>query len=133
LSNSINFVGRLGADAELKHVGDHMILEFTIANNTGFGDKAVTNWFRCSMWGNRGQKIESYMRKGTQVFVTGELRLRPYTNKEGIDKLSADVRVNEIDFCGSRQDSDSSSSPLPDSSRSSAPAPAPETDEDMPF
>ncbi len=122
MSNSINFVGRLGQSAELKHVGDNMILEFTVANNTGFGDKQVTNWFRCSMWGNRGQKIEAYMQKGTQVFITGELRLRPYTNKDGVEKLSADVRVNDVDFCGPREDApESRSAPVEDSDDESLP------------
>jgi single-strand DNA-binding protein len=98
MSNNISFVGRLGSDAELKKVGDHTILELNVANNTGFGDKKETTWFKCTIWGSRGEKIQSYLTKGKQVFISGELTLRKFTNKEGVEKTSAEIKVDNIDF-----------------------------------
>ena len=100
MSNNVSFTGRLGRDSELKSVGEGSVLKFTVANNTGFGEKKATNWFNCDMWGTRGAKIEQYLIKGTQVFVTGELTLRKYTGKDGSEKLSPDVRVSEIELLG---------------------------------
>lgn len=105
MSNSISFVGHLGSDAELKHVGENTVLEFRVANNVGFGDKKVTNWFRCSMWGRQAQTLEQYMVKGKTVFVAGELTLRQYTTKDGVEKLSPDIRVRDLDLVGGQQDS----------------------------
>lgn len=136
MSNSISFVGHLGSDAELKHVGETTVLEFNVANNIGFGDKKSTIWFRCSVWGRRGQTIESFMRKGTQVFIAGELNLRQYTNKDGVEKTSAEIRVDQLELCGraSGMEAAASSDPIASSRPAPVSAPdAPETDEDMPF
>ena len=116
MSNSISFVGRLGNDAELKNVGDYTVLEFSIANNVGFGEKQATNWFRCAVWGKQATSLEPYLKKGKQVYVNGELTIRSYEH-EGITKQSNDLRVNNIDLVGSREDSNTSGD--------SAPAPAP--------
>ena len=98
MSNSISFVGRLGLDAELKQIGENTVLEFRVANNVGWGSRETTNWFRCSLWGRQAQNLAQYLLKGKQVYVSGELSLRPYTNREGIERLSADVKVNNIDL-----------------------------------
>ena len=98
MSNNISFVGRLGSDPELKNVGSNSILEMNVANSTGFGDKKITNWFRCDLWGSRGEKIQQYLSKGKQVFITGELSFRKYTNNDGVEKMSPEVTVSQIDF-----------------------------------
>lgn len=108
MSNNISFIGRLGRDSEIKEVGGTQLLEFNAANTVGFGDKQSTNWFRCALWGKRGAAIQQYLTKGTQVFVTGALTLRKY-EKDGIEKLSPEVRVSEVNFFGggeSKKDED---------------------------
>ena len=124
MSNNVAFTGRLGRDPELNTVGDYKVLNLAVANNTGFGDKKVTNWFNCAMWGARGEKIAQYLSKGSEVFITGELTLRKYTDKEGVEKMSPDVRIEQLDFCGSKADSTGGG----DSSAST-----PVNDEDLPF
>ena len=104
MSNSISFTGRLGRDAELKAVGDSNVLEFSLANDCGFGDRKVTNWFRCAVWGKQATSLEKYLIKGKQVTVHGELTLRTYTGKDGVDKISPDVRVNSLDLVGGKDD-----------------------------
>lgn len=129
MSNNISFVGRVGRDAELKEIGSNVVLEFSVANDTGYGDRKVTNWFNVSMWGKRGQAIQQYILKGKQVFITGELTLRTYTNKDGVEKMSPDVNISHLDFLsGDKEESDSAPSAPSGGSK-----PSPETDEDMPF
>lgn len=129
MSNNISFVGRLGNDPELKDVGSTQVLEFTVANNTGFGDKKTTNWFRCAYWGARAVSVQQYLSKGKQIFITGELTIRKYDKKDGSGEgYSHDINVNAIDFVSSGSDSGEGQSSAP----ASAPA-SPETDSDMPF
>lgn len=138
MSNNISFVGRVGQPPELKEVGSSTVLEFSVANDTGFGDRKVTNWFRCAFWGRRGQAVQPYLEKGKQVFITGELTLRKYNDKENVERWSHDVNVNQLDLVGGNPNNSmgggqqAPSSPAQASS-SPAPAPSPETDEDMPF
>jgi len=131
MSNVISMVGRLGQDAELKEVASTTVLEFSIANATGFGEKEVTGWFRCAMWGKRGEKIVNYLRKGSQVWVCGEFTPRPWTNKEGVEKLSLDINVTSLDFVGKKDATDAPKSDEPTYDRK-GPA-ANNDDEEMPF
>jgi single-strand DNA-binding protein len=98
MSNSINFLGNIVRDPELKQVGENSVLEFNCANNVGFGDRQVTNWFRCTMWGKRAQSLSDHLKKGQQIFVIGQLSLKKFTNKDGVEQISPDVRVSEIEF-----------------------------------
>jgi single-strand DNA-binding protein len=137
MSNNISFVGHIGNEPELKKIGENDLLELNVANNVGFGDRRSTNWFRCSIWGKRAVSLQPHLSKGKQVFVTGQLTLRDYTNKEGEKRISPDIRVGEIEFFNTDRSSEQQSSPGNESSSpASAPVPAtstPETKDDMPF
>lgn len=132
--NNCVILGRLGDDAELKEtaLGTEM-LKFSLANNTGYGDKKKTNWFNCVMWGERGAKLTEYLKKGSQVVVSGEVTLNTYANKEGIEKSSLNLNVRDVSFAGSKKE-DSSEEPT---SRTSRPAKSQVKptfdDDDIPF
>lgn len=135
MSNTLVFAGRLGRDAELKTVGQNDLLEFTVANDVGWSDKKTTNWFRCAVWGKRATSLEQYMKKGQQVVVHGELTLREYTNKDGVAKTSAEVRVEKLDLVGGKDEGGSAPAPAPAQSKPPVAKQA-EHDadsEDMPF
>ncbi len=133
MSNVISMVGRLGQDAELKDVAGTTVLEFSIANSTGGKDKEVTNWYKCALWGKVGEKIAQYLKKGNQIWVSGEFTARPWTNNEGAEKLSLDINVKSFDFVGGKKDaSESTKSDEPTYERKAQPAAEESTDE-LPF
>lgn len=105
--NSITIVGRLAADIEVKYLpsGD-AIGNFTVASDVGFGEKKSTNWFRCAIFGKRVDAIQSFLLKGQQVTVFGQLTLREWTDKNGVKQISPDVRVNDIALQGGKQQGD---------------------------
>jgi single-strand DNA-binding protein len=101
--NSLNFTGNLGRDCETRFTpGGDAITSFSVALTSGYGEKKITSWMNCSIWGKRGESVAPYLKKGTQVAISGELALRPYTNKDGIEKVSPDVRVNDLTLIGGR-------------------------------
>ena len=104
--NSLNFTGRVGRDADTRFTpsGD-AIVGFSVALTSGYGDKVITTWLNCSMSGKRGEAVAQYIKKGTQVGITGEFTARPYTSKDGVEKLSLDVRVNDLTLLSSKNDS----------------------------
>lgn len=83
--NVCTFVGRVTRDAELKTVGAKAtpLTTFSIANNTGFGQYAKTQFFDCQMWGKQGEGVVTYLTKGKQIAVTGTLEDNSYTNGQG--------------------------------------------------
>jgi single-strand DNA-binding protein len=108
VSNNISLVGRVGQDAELKTVKEFMVLEFSIANNTGFGEKEVCSWYKCSIWGTRGGKLQEHVTKGKELFISGELSLRKYTNNDGDEKMSPEIKVEQLTFVGGKKEDNNS-------------------------
>jgi len=115
--NIYNFTGRLGRDSETRFTPQGMaICNFTVAVDYGFGDKKGTNWLRCSLFGKRAEgQLPKYLVKGTQVAISGELRVREYDDKDGAKRTSVEVTVDKLDLIGGKQD---------DNQQRSRPAPA---------
>jgi len=104
--NVYTFTGRLARDCETRFTqGGMAICSFTVAVDYGFGDNKGTNWVRCSLFGKRAEgKLPQYLVKGTQVAVSGELRVREYTDNDGNKRTSVDANVNSLDLIGGRQE-----------------------------
>ncbi len=104
--NVYTFTGRLARDCETRFTqGGMAICSFTVAVDYGFGDNKGTNWIRCSLFGKRAEgRLPQYLVKGTQVAVSGELRVREYTDNDGNKRTSVDASVNSLDLIGGRQD-----------------------------
>lgn len=142
MANNISVIGRLAADSEQKHTaGGQVVLEFRIADDVGFGDKKVTNWWRCAVWGKQAEsKLVEYLKKGQQVVVFGEATMREWEDRDGAKRLSPEIRVTSVQLAGSKQESQSdagSSQPAARQPASSAPkksAPAADNwEDDIPF
>ncbi|NOR73201.1 MAG: single-stranded DNA-binding protein [Mariprofundaceae bacterium] len=102
--NIYSFTGRLGRDCETRFTQSGMaICSFTVAVDYGFGDNKGTNWIRCSLFGKRAEGgLPKYLVKGTQVAISGELRVREYDDKDGNKRTSVEVSVDKLDLIGGR-------------------------------
>ena len=110
--NNWNFTGNLGKDAETRFTaGGDAVVSFSVAVKAGFGDKATTTWVNCTMWGKRGQAVAEYLNKGALVGVNGEACLRPWKDKEGQEKQSLDVRVDNLTLLSPRNTGDRPADP----------------------
>jgi single-strand DNA-binding protein len=120
--NNFNFTGNLGRDCETRYIpkGD-AVTGFSVGVTSGYGDKAVTTWVNCNIWGKRGESLAPYLKKGQQVAISGELTNRPYTDKEGAQKYSLEVRVNDLTLVGGRSTSSDARQPSVNEARSNVP------------
>ena len=102
--NVFSFTGNLGNQAEQRYTqsGDS-IVSFSVAVKSGFGDKAVTTWVRCTMFGKRGESVLPYLNKGQLVGVSGEFSAREWDDKEGQKRTSIEVRVNDLTLLGKKE------------------------------
>lgn len=110
--NLCQFMGNLGADPELKLLpSGESVVNFSIACTDRWKDKntqevkELTEWVRCSAFGNRAEVIAEYFKKGSAIMVVGKLRTRTW-DKDGEKRYATDILVNEFHFCGSKQDKD---------------------------
>ena len=110
--NKITATGRLSADAEVRFTssGDP-VASFRLASDVGYGDKKTTNWFSCQLWGKRAEALSPYLTKGLPVTVFGSLTLRAWQDKNGQEKISPDIRIDEIELQGGKQAEKSAPAP----------------------
>ncbi|MFW5443034.1 MAG: single-stranded DNA-binding protein [Methylococcaceae bacterium] len=106
MSNVFSFTGTVGRDAEVRVTPNGLsVLNVTVANNIGFGDRQQTIWVRVALWGKRAEgSLQNYLKKGQQVFVSGELSQREYQANDGSTKTSLELNANIIDLVGKRND-----------------------------
>jgi len=106
MSNVFSFTGTVGRDAEVRTTpSGQTVLNVTVANNVGFGDRQQTLWVRVALWGRRAEgQLQNYLKKGQQVFVSGELTQREYQANDGTTRTSLELNANVIDLVGKRND-----------------------------
>lgn len=110
MSNVFSFTGTVGRDAEVRATPNgQSVLNVTVANNIGFGDRQQTLWIRVALWGKRAEgQLQNYLKKGQQVFVSGELTQREYQANDGSTKSSLELNANVIDLIGKRNEQNAS-------------------------
>ncbi len=114
MSNSFNFVGTVGKNAEVRHLpSGQAVLSVSVANHVGFGERRQTIWISVSLWGKRAEgTLKNFLSTGQEVFVSGELTLREYQANDGTMKISLDVNATTIDLVGKREDKYESQPPV---------------------
>ena len=134
--NTYAFTGRLGADAETRYTGSGTaVWSARVAVGYGYGDNKGTNWITAQVFGKRAESLAKLeLTKGTQVAVTGELRVREYDRKDGGKGTSVEVNASDVHLIGGKGDKQESSAPR---QQRQAQAPAPAGDDpfgdDVPF
>lgn len=106
--NLIVLKGRITADIELKKVGANQtsVCDFSVAVNRRF-EKDKTDFINCQAWGNTAEFIAKYFGKGKEIALCGELHIDQY-EKDGEKRYSTRVKVDNVEFCGSKSDNSES-------------------------
>lgn len=99
--------GTVGRDAELRQTqGGDAVLGFSLAVDNGKdrdGNKRDATWYDCSLWGKRANSLQSHIRKGDKLTVTGRPGAREHNGK-----VYLQCSVNELTFMGGGQRRDDS-------------------------
>lgn len=66
--------------------------------------KEATEWHRVTFNGRLAEVVGQYLRKGSQVYVEGSLRTRKWTDQNGVEKYSTEIRADQMQMLGARQD-----------------------------
>ena len=104
--NILIFTCNIGRDAETKYLpSGEGITTFSAPLTSGDGDKKLTTWLNCSIWGKRGETLAPMLKKGTLVALEGEFSIRTYVGKDGTENTSPEVRVSEVTLLGSKPQS----------------------------
>ena len=103
-------IGNLGRDPEMRYTASgEAICNFSIACTESWKDKQtgekkeMTEWVRISFFGKLAEIAGQYLKKGSQVYVEGSLRTRKWTDKDGQERYTTEIRGEEMKMLGSRQ------------------------------
>ena len=101
--NNVSLTGRLTKDAIMKNVGSKgtILVSFSIANNTGFGQYEKTNFFNVQIWGKAGEALVQYLVKGKQVAVSGVFENARWTGNDGVSHDNWTLTANTVTLLSS--------------------------------
>ena len=98
--NKVILVGNLGNDPEIRYMPNGgAVANITIATSDSWRDKATgeqrekTEWHRVVLFGKLAEVAGEYLRKGSQVYIEGQLQTRKWQDQSGQDRYSTEVVV----------------------------------------
>ena len=112
--NKVMLIGRLGQDPEIRYTqSGSAVANATIATNDYWTDKQGgkqerTEWHSLVLWGKLADLAQSYLKKGSQVYVEGRLQTRDWEDQQGQKHYKTEVVVTTMQFLDSKM-ADSSS------------------------
>ena len=97
--NKVILVGNLGRDPEIRHMQDgNPVVNLSLATSENWKDRATgerrekTEWHRVVIFNeNLGRVAEQYLRKGSKIYVEGQLQTRKWQDQSGQDKYTTEV------------------------------------------
>ncbi len=102
LKNSVQLIGYIGNDAEVKVLeSGKTIAKTSIATNDTYknskGEKVIeTQWHKIIGWGKTAELMEKFLKKGSEAVIQGKLTHRTYEDKEGNTRYFSEIIVSEF-------------------------------------
>lgn len=139
--NRVTILGNLGNDPEVKYTASgSAIANLTVATSEEWKDKttgeskSLTEWHRVVLFGKLAEVAGEYLRKGSQVYIEGQLRTRKWTDNAGVEKYTTEIVVGMngvMQMLGGKQEGNPQQQSKPAPSGQSVPPT--NFDDDIPF
>lgn len=148
--NKVILVGNLGSDPEVKYLeGDKVVANVSLATTESYKDRSGnrvdnTEWHDLELWDGLAKIAESYLKKGSKVYVEGKIKTDTWQDEQGNNRRKVRIRVQNMTMLDSRQDAGSGAPAQSSGSQQNynqnktmqpaAAAPEPlQSDDDLPF
>ena len=107
--NKVILVGNLGQDPEIKYMpSGGAVTNISIATTDSWTDKSSgqkqerTEWHRVVFFNRLAEIVGEYLKKGSQVYIEGNLRTRKWQDQSGQDKYTTEIVAREMQMLGGR-------------------------------
>ena len=107
--NRAILIGNTGNDPEIRTLSNNeKVASFRLATTERYKDrngevKENTEWHQVTAWGKLADIVEKFVKKGSSVYVEGKITTRKWTDKEGNDRYSTEIRAEGIQVLGKRE------------------------------
>ncbi|MDA9328663.1 single-stranded DNA-binding protein [Flavobacteriales bacterium] len=108
--NKVILVGNLGKDPEVRHLENGTaVANFPIATSESYKDKQgnrvdQTEWHNVVVWRKLAEIAESYLKKGSQIYLEGKLRTRSWEDPQGNKRYTTEVVADTFTMLGRKED-----------------------------
>ena len=108
--NKVILVGNLGNDPETRYLpSGGAVTNITVATSESWKDKTSgqqqerTEWHKVCFFGKMAEISGEYLRKGSKVYIEGQLRTRKWQAKDGTDRYSTEIIASQMQMLDSKQ------------------------------
>lgn len=111
--NKVILVGRLGKDPETRYMTNgEAVTNVSLATSENYKDKSGekqerTEWHNLVFYRRLAEIAGEYLKKGAQIYVEGRIQTRKWQDKEGKDRYTTEIVVNEMTMLGGKSGSGS--------------------------
>jgi single-strand DNA-binding protein len=104
--NTVILLGRLTKDPDVRLTqAGKMVCLFTLAVDTGYGEKKQTAFIPIVVWGNVGEACGNHLSKGSKALVDGRINMRSYDNRDGKKVYVTEVIASAVEFLDGKPNS----------------------------
>lgn len=107
--NKVILIGNLGQDPDIRYTQSGApVANLSLATAESWRDRETgeqnerTEWHRLVMFGRTAEIAQQYLKKGSQIFVEGRLQTRKWQDRDGNERYTTEVVVNDMQMLGGR-------------------------------
>ncbi len=141
--NKVQLIGRLGKDVDTRYMpSGECVANFSIATSEKWKDKQTgeqkeqTEWHNVVAFKKTAEVCAQYLKKGMLIYCEGKLKTEKYTDKQGIEKYTTKIVIDEMQMLTPKNGETGQNAPLRFSAQEpTQPVPvfADMNDDDIPF
>ena len=109
--NKVILVGNVGMDPEVRAMeGGAKVARLRLATTERYRDRQTnenkehTEWHTITLWRGLADVVDSYVRKGSQLYIEGRLRTREWTDQQGNKRYTTEILADTMNLLGRRGD-----------------------------
>lgn len=96
----LEIIGNLGADAETRYANGNKYLTMRVCHSEKRNDQEISTWVSVA-WSGDHDNVIPYLKKGTRVFVRGNLQVRVFRAQDGSYQAGLNLSAREVEFFSS--------------------------------
>jgi single-strand DNA-binding protein len=100
--NKVILIGRLGRDPEMRYTpSGQPVANFSLATDESYTGKdgqkvQKTEWHKVVVWGKQAEFCGNYLSKGRLAYIEGKLETRRWTDKDGAEKYTTEIKAERV-------------------------------------
>lgn len=108
--NKVQLIGRLGRDIELAYSrGGNAIANLNLATDESYMDRdgnkvERTEWHRVVVYGKIAENCNTFLAKGSLVYIEGSLQTRKWQDQQGNDRYTTEIKAQRVQFLDRKND-----------------------------